>query len=79
MPQFLELDIKHMMHLSIDNLIQLLEYPIPAPPAAARPSQKASHGDISETKRGVIDLLVSKQSVKNGQNVPKWSKLPKMV
>ena len=43
--------------------IQLLESPIPAaPPApAAPPSQKASSDDISGTKRGSIDPLVSKQ------------------
>ena len=45
--------------------IQLLESPIPAPPAAAAPpSQKASSDDISETKRGTIDPLVSKQPEK---------------
>ena len=41
--------------------IQLIEYPIPA--AAA--SQKASHADISGTKRGIIDPLVSKLQEKN--------------
>ena len=44
--------------------IQLLESPIPAAPAAPAPSQKASSGDISGTKRGIIDPLVSKQSEK---------------
>ena len=43
--------------------IQLLESPIPAPPAAA-PSQKASSDDISGTKRGTIDPLVSKRPEK---------------
>ena len=34
--------------------IYFLEYPIPAAAAApARPSQKASHNDISGTKRGM--------------------------
>ena len=48
-------------------LIQLLESPIPAPPApapAAPPSQKASGDDISGTKRGTIDPLVSKRPEK---------------
>ena len=45
--------------------IQLLESPIPAPPApAAPPSQKASSDDILGTKRGTIDPLVSKQPEK---------------
>ena len=48
--------------------IQLLESPIPAPPAAAAaaapPSQKASGDDISGTKRGTIDPLVSKRPEK---------------
>ena len=39
--------------------IQLLESPIPAP-AAAAVSQKASSDDISGTKHGTIDPLVSK-------------------
>ena len=63
--------------------IQLLESPIPAPAPAAL-SQKASSDDISGTKRGTIDPLVSKRpekilnkkikkkNVKNGQ---KWSKM----
>ena len=37
--------------------IQLQEYPVPA---AARASQKPSHGNISGTKRDIIDPLVSK-------------------
>ena len=41
--------------------INLLEYPIHATAATTRPSQKPSHGNISGTKRGNIDLLVSKQ------------------
>ena len=47
--------------------IKLLESPIPAPPAAAAaaPSQKASSDDISGTKRGTIDPLVSKRPEKN--------------
>ena len=62
------------------EVIKLLESPIPAaPPAAPAPSQKASSDDISGTKRGTIDPLVSKRpekilnkklkkkNVKNGQ------------
>ena len=44
--------------------IKLLEYPIPAPPPPA-PSQKALSDDISGTKRGTIDTLVSKRPEKN--------------
>ena len=43
--------------------INLLEYPSPAPPTT--PSQKSSHGNISGTKRDIIDPLVSKQPEKN--------------
>ena len=42
--------------------IQLLESPIPTTPP--RPSQKASSGDISGTKRGIIDPLLSKRPEK---------------
>ena len=42
------------------------EYPIPA----AAVSQKPPHGDISGTKRGIIDPLVSKRPEKNF-----WKKL----
>ena len=42
--------------------INLLEYPSPA--HTTTPSQKALHGDISVTKRGIIDPLVSKQPEK---------------
>ena len=71
--------------------IQLLESPIPAAPAAAPapPSQKASSDDISGTKRGTVDPLVSKrlekipkkkiQKKKNVENGQKWSKMVKMV
>ena len=63
--------------------IKLLESPIPAPPPppAAPPSQKASSDDISGTKRGTIDPLVSKRPVKilnkkikrkNVKNGQKW-------
>ena len=67
--------------------IQLLESPIPAAPAAAAapaPSQKASSGDISGTKRGIIDPLVSKQpekilNQKIKKNCQNGSKMVKMV
>ena len=50
------------------SLIQLLESQIPAPAApAAAPSQKVSSDDISGTKRGTIDPLVSKQPEKNSE------------
>ena len=47
-------------------LIQLLESPIPTTTTTttttpARPSQKASSGDILGTKRGIRDPLVSKR------------------
>ena len=45
--------------------INLLEYPSPA--HTTTPSQKALHGDISVTKRGIIDPLVSKQPEKNSE------------
>ena len=51
-------------------IIKLLESPIPAPPpppAAAAPSQKASSDDISGTKRGTIDPLVSKRPETNSE------------
>ena len=44
-------------------VIQLLESPIPAP-APAAVSQKASSDDISGTKRGTIDQLLSKRPEK---------------
>ena len=44
------------------KVIKLLESPIPAP--APPPSQKASSDDISGTKRGTIDPLVSKRPEK---------------
>ena len=46
--------------------IKLLESPIPAAAAAAAPpSQKAHCDNISGTKRGTIDPLVSKRPEKN--------------
>ena len=45
--------------------INLLECPCPPPPAAPPAlSQKPSHGDISETKRGIIKPLMSKRPEK---------------
>ena len=46
-------------------IIQLLESPIPTTTTTpATLSQKASSGDISGTKRGIIDLLMSKRPEK---------------
>ena len=56
----------------------LLEYPIPAA-LLVRPSQKASHGNISGTKRGIIDPLVSKPLEQNSKYKKKWLKIVKMV
>ena len=48
--------------------IQLLESPIPAAAApAAPPSQKASSDNISGTKRGTIDPLMSKRPETNSE------------
>ena len=47
----------------MSKCIQLLESPIPAPAL----SQKASSDDISGTKRGTIDPLVSKRPEKNSE------------
>ena len=52
--------------------IKLLESPIPAaaaaaPAATAPPSQKAHCDNISGTKRGTIDPLVSKRPEKNSE------------
>ena len=46
--------------------IKLLESPIPPPPTAT-PSQKAHFDNISGTKRGSIDPLVSKRPEKNSE------------
>ena len=54
--------------------IQLLESPIPATTALV---QKASSDNISGTKRGTIDPLVSKQPEFFLKK--KWSKIVKMV
>ena len=44
------------------EIIELIEYSIPARAAA---SQKPSSADISETKSGIIDPLVSKRQKKS--------------
>ena len=74
--------------------IKLLESPIPTAAAAAPSSQKAHFDDISGTKRGTIDPLVSKRpekilnnKIQNSkkkcqkfvENGQKWSKTVKMV
>ena len=50
------------MLLVIEQVIQVLESPIPTTPTTL--SQKASSGDISGTKRDIIDPLVSKRPEK---------------
>ena len=47
--------------------IKLLESPIPTPAATATSSQKAHFDNISGTKRGSIDPLVSKRPEKNSE------------
>ena len=47
--------------------IKLLESPIPTATPPAPPSQKAHFDDISGTKRGTIDPLVSKRPEKNSE------------
>ena len=60
----------NLLHNSIN--IQLLESPIPpaAAPAPARPSQKVSSGDISGTKRSIIDPL--ENSKEKEEEKSKW-------
>ena len=48
-------------------VIKLLESPIPTPPTPPTPSQKAHFDNISGTKRGSIDPLVSKRPEKNSE------------
>ena len=48
-------------------LIKLLESPIPTPAPTPTPSQKAHFDNISGTKRGSIDPLVSKRPEKNSE------------
>ena len=55
---------------TIHRCIKLLESPIPTATATATataPSQKAHFDNISGTKRGTIDPLVSKQPEKNSE------------
>ena len=67
--------------------IQLLQSPIPTtttPATTTTTSQKASSGDISGTKRGIIDPLVSKRpekilNKKLKKNVKKGKRLSKLV
>ena len=47
--------------------IKLLESPIPATATATASSQKAHFDNISGTKRGTIDPLVSKRPEKNSE------------
>ena len=54
-------------HEQDNELIKLLESPIPTATATAPPSQKAHFDDISGTKRGSIDPLVSKRPEKNSE------------
>ena len=56
-------EVSNLQRGQIQVPIQLLESPIPTP-ATTTTSQKASSGDISGTKRGIIDPLVSKQPEK---------------
>ena len=67
------------------KLIQLLESPIPTAAPAPAVSQKASSDDISGTKRGTIDPLVSKRpekilnkKIKKKKKYKKWSKMVEM-
>ena len=53
--------------IHVFGTIKLLESPIPAPPATATSSQKAHFDNISGTKRGSIDPLVSKRPEKNSE------------
>ena len=58
---------KHYI-LWMKQRIKLLESPIPpAPPAPPTPSQKTHFDNISGTKRGSIDPLVSKRPEKNSE------------
>ena len=57
-----------MCSLGTEYLIKLLESPIPTPAApTAASSQKAHFDNISGTKRGSIDPLVSKRPEKNSE------------
>ena len=59
--------------------IQLLESPIPTAAPAPAVSQKASSDDISGTKRGTIDPLVSKRPGKIQNKKKELSKMVKIV
>ena len=49
---------RHIFYKYLAPTIQLLESPIPTIPTPTPTSQKALSGDISGTKRGIIDPLV---------------------
>ena len=63
-PQFAK---QSMVCYAPGNLTPRIPNSCCSPTAAARPSQKASHGVITGTKRGIIDLLVSKRQEKNSE------------
>ena len=56
-------------HMREKGVIKLLESPIPATATATAPtpSQKAHFDNISGTKRGTIDPLVSKRPQRNSK------------
>ena len=54
------------MYYDFNQNIQLLESPIPTTTPATL-SQKASSGNNSGTKRGIIDLLMSKRPEKDSE------------
>ena len=60
--------------------IKLLESPIPTATAPTASSQKAHFDNISGTKRGTIDPLVSKRPEKNSdqENSKLKKKMPKI-
>ena len=65
LPQFCHHHILFLCLTNICQTIKLLESPIPA--TAPTPSQKAHFDNISGTKRGSIDPLVSKRPEKNSE------------
>ena len=60
-------DVSTLHPYIVKGHIKLLESPIPTATAAAPSSQKAHFDDISGTKRGTIDPLVSKRPEKNSE------------
>ena len=67
--RYLEVGARRAPRLLVIHIIhiKLLESPIPATATATAPSQKAHFDDISGTKRGTIDPLVSKRPEKNSE------------